>query len=179
MNIHRTPLCGRNFEYFSEDPLVAGKMASAFVTGVQSQGVAATPKHFACNNREDYRRYSDSIVSERALREIYLKGFEICINESDPWLLMSSYNMVNGTHASENYDLLTNILRGEWNYGGAVTTDWYTSGNQRLEIFAGNDIKMPYPDNIQAMLNRIERHSEQKYFYASAKRVLELLLKLD
>lgn len=143
LNIHRSPLCGRNFEYYSEDPFVSGKMAAAMVRGIQSQGIVATPKHFACNNKETNRQESDSIVSERALREIYLKGFEICVKESDPKLIMTSYNLINGVRASENTELITGILRNEWGYKGLVTTDWWNTANKTYETIAGNDIRMP------------------------------------
>ena len=125
MNIHRNPLCGRNFEYFSEDPFLTGKMAVAFVEGVQKNGKAACPKHFACNNQESNRNYNDSRVSERALREIYLKGFEICVRESSPINIMTSYNKINGVWSHYNYDLATHVLRKEWKYDGLVITDWW------------------------------------------------------
>ena len=125
MNIHRNPLCGRNFEYFSEDPLLTGKMAAAIVRGIQSVGLSACPKHFACNNQEVNRRNNDSILSERALREIYLKGFQICVAESSPKNIMTSYNKINGVWGHYHFDLTQTILRGEWGYAGNIITDWW------------------------------------------------------
>ena len=149
MNIHRNPLCGRNFEYYSEDPYVAGTMAAAMTDGVQSNyGCGTTIKHFACNNQEDNRMGSDSILSERAVRELYLKGFEIAVKESQPLSIMTSYNLINGVHAANNYDLCTDVARNEWGFQGAIMTDWTTtevdesctaSGCMR----AGNDLVMP------------------------------------
>ena len=128
LNIKRSPLCGRNFEYFSEDPYLAGKMATAYVRGIQKNGIAACPKHFACNNQEYNRNYNNSVVSARALREIYLRGFEICIKEAHPKNLMTSYNKINGVWSHYNYQLCTALLREEWGYTGNVMTDWWMRG---------------------------------------------------
>lgn len=179
VNIHRSPLCGRNFEYYSEDPFLAGKMAAAMVNGIQSENVGATAKHFACNDKETNRMESDSRLSERALREIYLKAFEIIVKDSNPWSIMTSYNIINGHRASENYDLLTGILKGEWGYEGMVTTDWWTHGEHYKEALAGNDIKMGcgFPERLlEAMkIGVITRDDIVK----CAKRVLGLILKID
>ncbi len=179
MNIHRSPLCGRNFEYFSEDPLIAGKMGAALVRGIQSRGIAASVKHFACNNKETNRFESDSRLSERALREIYLKGFEITVKEGDPWTVMSSYNILNGTRTSENRELLTDILRGEWGFRGMVTTDWWNHGEPYLELKAGNDLKMGcgYPKRV--LKDCQEGRISEEEIEICAKRVLEMLLKLN
>lgn len=179
VNIHRNPLCGRNFEYYSEDPYLTGKMAVAAVRGIQSEHIAAAVKHFACNNKETNRKNSDSRVSERALREIYLKGFEMIVKEADPWVIMSSYNVINGHRASECKELLEDILRGEWHFGGMVTSDWWTRGEHYKEILAGNDVKMAcgFPERVEAAmkLGAIGR----KDLEHSARRVLELILKMD
>ena len=179
LNIHRNPLCGRNFEYFSEDPLIAGQMAAAKVNGIQSQHIAASAKHFCANNKEVNRMESDSILSERALREIYLRGFEICVKQSQPWTVMTSYNIVNGVRASENYDTITGILRGEWGFNGMVTTDWENHATQSAELKAGNDMKMPYghPDKVMAALK--EGEISRAEIEACVRRILEMILKLD
>lgn len=177
-NIHRNPLCGRNFEYYSEDPLISGRMASAMVRGIQELGIAASLKHFACNNKEGNRRNSDSRVSERALREIYLKGFELCIKEAAPWTVMCSYNLLNGVRVSENRELLTDILREEWKYDGLVITDWYTFGVQYAEISAGADVKMGCGMAEHTMKMLREGKLSPDVVRTSARRVLEMLLRL-
>ena len=146
LNIHRDPLGGRNFEYYSEDPVISGKMAAAAVRGAQDQHITACPKHFAANNKEHNRRDSDSRLTERALREIYLRGFEICVRESDPKTLMSSYNYINGRRTSESCDLLVHILRKEWGFTGLVMTDWRGHGRHAVEARSGNDLKMSKGD---------------------------------
>lgn len=178
VNIHRSPLCGRNFEYYSEDPLVTGKSAAAMIRGIQSQGISACIKHFAANNKETNRNESDSRVSERALREIYLKGFEIAVKEADPWMLMTSYNILNGRRASESKELLTGILREEWNYQGAVTTDWWNHGEQYLEIKAGGDVKMGCGYQERLKKDYEEGRVTKEEIYRSAKHVLQMILKL-
>ena len=179
VNIHRSPLCGRNFEYYSEDPVLAGTMAAAFVRGIQSQKVSACVKHFALNNKETNRKNSDSRVSERAAREIYLKPFEIIVKTADPWYVMSSYNLINGCRASECKELLEYILRDEWGFEGMVSTDWHPHSEQYKEINAGNDLRMPagFPLRLMEALERglITRQRLE----ISAKRILRVILHLE
>lgn len=180
LNIHRNPLCGRNFEYYSEDPLVSGKTAAAYVDGVQSTGMLCTIKHFTANNKEINRFHISSQVSERAMREIYLKGFEIAVKEANPGFIMTSYNLLNGTHTSAHHGLLTGIVRNEWGYKGAIMTDWRVPERQWREIKAGNNIKMPfgYPEEIRlakemlkkGRLERIELIANAEYVLNSVMR---------
>ena len=158
LNMKRNPLCGRSFEYFSEDPYLAGKLAAGYIRGIQSKGVAACPKHFAVNSQETRRMASDSIVDERTLREIYLTGFEIAVKEGHPRSIMSSYNLVNGTYANENKHLLMEILRGEWGFDGAVITDWGGSNDHALGVKNGSTLEMPAPggDSVRELLTAVE-----------------------
>ena len=158
LNMKRNPLCGRSFEYFSEDPYLAGKLAAGYIRGIQSKGVAACPKHFAVNSQETRRMASDSIVDERTLREIYLTGFEIAVKEGHPRSIMSSYNLVNGTYANENKHLLMEILRGEWGFDGAVITDWGGSNDHALGVKNGSTLEMPVPggDSMRELLAAVE-----------------------
>ena len=179
MNIHRSPLCGRNFEYYSEDPYVAGKMGAAMIRGIQSVHIAASAKHFACNNKETNRQNSDSRLSERALREIYLKGFEIAVKEAQPWTIMSSYNIINGVRASENRELLTDILRKEWGFEGMVTTDWWNLARHEREVLAGNDLKMPAGNTKRLQDAMASGELCRADLAECVKRILGMLLKLD
>ncbi len=196
MNIHRNPLGGRNFEYFSEDPFLSGHMASAVVKGLQSQNTAACPKHFVCNNQEVERSTNDSRVSERALREIYLKGFEICIKDSNPLTLMTSYNLTNGIWNHYNYDLCTTVLRKEWDYKGVVMTDWWTQPSQdpdfpdvtnnAYRVRAQVDVLMPggttfyIHENDNTLLESYEKHNGITLgeMQRSARNVLNFIINL-
>ena len=179
MNIHRDPLCGRNFEYYSEDPLVTGKMAASITRAVQNEGVAISLKHFAANNKETNRSSSDSRLSERALREIYLRGFEIAVKEADPWTIMSSYNFINGIETAENYDLLTGIARNEWGFDGVFETDWGNNSNHVMEVLAGNDVKMTnsQPEKLVAAVEAGKLTRE--HLETGAERVLRLIMKVN
>ena len=188
MNIHRNPLCGRNFEYYSEDPLLSGLCAAADTRGVQRHpGRGTTIKHFALNNQEDNRTHCNSRCSEQAMREIYLKGFEIAVKEAQPLALMTSYNLVNGIHAANHRELLTDILRCEWGFRGLVMTDWgttedkpgfkYGSSNAALCVKAGNDLTMPGSQaDVDAIVNAVGRELSLAELQDCAKRVLELVL---
>ena len=178
INIHRTPMCGRNFEYYSEDPLITGKFASNLVKGIQSVGVAPSVKHFACNNSERNRYYNDSRVSERALREIYLKGFEICVKEAHPLTIMSSYNILNGVRCCESYELITEILRDEWGFDGLVTSDWDVPCEQYKLVLSGNDIKMPYGFAQEILTALDEGKITRAHLEHCVKHILNVILKL-
>ena len=200
MNIQRNPLCGRNFEYYSEDPLVAGMCAAADTLGVQShKGVGTTIKHFAANSQEDDRYFTNAHISERAIREIYLKGFEIAVKTSQPMSIMSSYNLLNGVHTANNYDLLTAVARDEWGFEGLVMTDWFTTqdivyylsprtdykykpSSPALCIKAGNDLIMPGGESdVEGILAAVDAPEGDTItiadLQACAKNILRVLMR--
>lgn len=179
MNIHRNPICGRNFEYYSEDPLLTGMTAAALVTGLENGGASACLKHFVGNEREKSRYYTESRVSERAMREIYLKAFEVAIKNSDPDFMMTSYNRVNGEYTSESVDMITNIVRGEWGWTGSIVTDWWNGANQALEVIAGNDLKMQNADTDEVERGLATGRLPRSVALECAKRVINAIMKSD
>ena len=177
-NIHRNPLCGRNFEYYSEDPVVTGNIGAAMVNGIESNGVGTSVKHFVANNQETNRNNNNAIISDRALREIYLRGFEIIVRKSQPWTIMTSYNLVNGTHTSESRYLLTDILRNDWGFNGIVMTDWFAGINPPAEIHAGNDLLEPGTRKVHKALIKAAEGGElsKEDIDTSVMRILKMVL---
>ena len=177
VNIKRSPLCGRNFEYISEDPFVAGEMAAALIQGIQSQNVGTSIKHYACNNQEAARMVNDSLLDERTLREIYLTPYEIAVKKAQPWTMMCAYNKVNGTYMCENERLLTNIPRGEWGFSGTFVTDWGAMDDRVRALKAGLDLEMPYsgPERDQGIIAAVKSGAlDEAVLDRAVLRILEL-----
>lgn len=179
LNLMRNPMCGRNFEYYSEDPVLSGKIAAAYINGVEDNGVGTSPKHFAANNQESNRTFNNSVVSRRALRELYLKGFEIMVKESQPWTIMSSYNYINGEYTQESHDLLEKILRDDWGFEGIVMTDWTNTRNTAAQVHAGNDLLTPgNAEQIEQIKKGVADGSiSMKDIDRNVKRILEYVVK--